>query len=166
MKIPDEVKEQVGERVDRFNRETIRDPDFFYLPRFRGSYVYLDRKEWDVVSHICRLTYSSDIDDWEFAIFKYSSERYDPDEWMFPGVEELDGTVEGAMRAGLAAYPDSVATALEMGGLPVRPAAGPAPRPVGRNDPCPCGSGKKYKRCCWRKRSASSGAARRSTRIS
>ena len=22
------------------------------------------------------------------------------------------------------------------------------PRCVGRNDPCPCGSGKKYKRCC------------------
>ena len=21
-------------------------------------------------------------------------------------------------------------------------------RPVGRNEPCPCGSGKKYKRCC------------------
>lgn len=20
---------------------------------------------------------------------------------------------------------------------------------VGRNEPCPCGSGKKYKRCCW-----------------
>lgn len=19
----------------------------------------------------------------------------------------------------------------------------------GRNDPCPCGSGKKYKKCCW-----------------
>lgn len=27
--------------------------------------------------------------------------------------------------------------------LPVRPAASP-----GRNDPCPCGSGKKYKKCC------------------
>ncbi|WP_367280582.1 SEC-C metal-binding domain-containing protein [uncultured Desulfovibrio sp.] len=24
-----------------------------------------------------------------------------------------------------------------------------APR-VGRNDPCPCGSGKKYKKCCGR----------------
>jgi hypothetical protein len=23
---------------------------------------------------------------------------------------------------------------------------------VGRNDPCPCGSGKKYKRCCALKR--------------
>ncbi len=23
-----------------------------------------------------------------------------------------------------------------------------SPRTVGRNDPCPCGSGKKYKKCC------------------
>ena len=22
---------------------------------------------------------------------------------------------------------------------------------VGRNQPCPCGSGKKYKKCCWLK---------------
>ena len=34
----------------------------------------------------------------------------------------------------------------------------PAPRPekqkkVGRNDPCPCGSGKKYKKCCGRNES-------------
>ncbi len=26
--------------------------------------------------------------------------------------------------------------------------AGQAPRAVGRNAPCPCGSGRKYKRCC------------------
>jgi len=26
--------------------------------------------------------------------------------------------------------------------------AGP---PVGRNDPCPCGSGRKFKKCCWEK---------------
>jgi preprotein translocase subunit SecA len=32
------------------------------------------------------------------------------------------------------------------------PGAQPAPRHdvVGRNDPCPCGSGKKYKKCCGR----------------
>jgi uncharacterized protein YecA (UPF0149 family) len=23
-----------------------------------------------------------------------------------------------------------------------------APQKVGRNEPCPCGSGKKYKKCC------------------
>ena len=34
-----------------------------------------------------------------------------------------------------------------MGGTPARPAAAPH---VGRNDPCPCGSGKKYKKCCGR----------------
>ncbi len=28
------------------------------------------------------------------------------------------------------------------------PGAGERPGKVGRNEPCPCGSGKKYKRCC------------------
>ena len=37
----------------------------------------------------------------------------------------------------------------------IRHADKPAPQPphrskVGRNDPCPCGSGQKYKRCCGR----------------
>jgi Predicted metal-binding protein related to the C-terminal domain of SecA len=38
-------------------------------------------------------------------------------------------------------------------------AAAEAPRPIirgpkiGRNDPCPCGSGKKYKKCCGLKAS-------------
>jgi hypothetical protein len=45
------------------------------------------------------------MDNWGFAIFKYSKEHYDPDEWMFPGVGHVDGTIEGAMRAGLMAYP-------------------------------------------------------------
>jgi tetratricopeptide (TPR) repeat protein len=31
---------------------------------------------------------------------------------------------------------------------------------VGRNDPCPCGSGKKYKRCCLEKDEAAARAAR------
>jgi uncharacterized protein YecA (UPF0149 family) len=38
---------------------------------------------------------------------------------------------------------------------PVSPALGVTPSPapgltpqVGRNDPCPCGSGRKYKKCC------------------
>ena len=30
------------------------------------------------------------------------------------------------------------------------PAPVKADRKVGRNDPCPCGSGKKYKNCCGR----------------
>jgi hypothetical protein len=42
---------------------------------------------------------------------------------------------------------------------PPRPPAPPRPLPrkpevprkVGRNDPCPCGSGKKFKHCCMRR---------------
>jgi len=41
----------------------------------------------------------------EFAIYKYSNERYAPDEWFFPGDQHVNGTIEGAMRAGLEAYP-------------------------------------------------------------
>jgi preprotein translocase subunit SecA len=29
--------------------------------------------------------------------------------------------------------------------------ASPQKKKVGRNDPCPCGSGKKYKKCCYPK---------------
>jgi len=38
---------------------------------------------------------------------------------------------------------------------PPRPATPPKANPsVGRNDPCPCGSGKKYKKCCMAKSTA------------
>ena len=45
------------------------------------------------------------MDNWDFAVFKYSREFYDSEEWMFPGAEELDGTIEGAFRAGQEFYP-------------------------------------------------------------
>jgi uncharacterized protein YecA (UPF0149 family) len=33
-------------------------------------------------------------------------------------------------------------------GSSTKPAPTPTPTKVGRNDPCPCGSGKKVKKCC------------------
>jgi len=42
-------------------------------------------------------------------------------------------------------------------GLPDNEQSDPtADRKTGRNDPCPCGSGKKYKKCCLRKRNGES----------
>jgi len=43
---------------------------------------------------------------------------------------------------------------LDLTPAPVRPRTPPATvkREVGRNDPCPCGSGKKFKKCCINKR--------------
>jgi len=34
---------------------------------------------------------------------------------------------------------------------PIRPILARGKKKPGRNDPCPCGSGKKYKKCCWPK---------------
>jgi hypothetical protein len=104
-RIPDEVRAQVNAIVDRFNETEMRGRHSVYSARFRGSYLYLDRNDWGRVVHVCRLKYNGAMDNWDFAIFRYSREFYDPDEWMFPGGGHVDGTVEGAMRAGLGAYP-------------------------------------------------------------
>ena len=45
-------------------------------------------------------------------------------------------------------YKPSVASP---GAQPQKSKAVSAQKKVGRNDPCPCGSGKKYKKCCGRK---------------
>jgi hypothetical protein len=103
--IPEAIKAQVAARIAAFNRAVLQDPNVYYQPRYQGAFLYLDRCDYGQVARICRLTYTGTLDHWEFAIFKYSDERYAPDEWLFPGSEQVDGTIEGAMRAGLAAYP-------------------------------------------------------------
>lgn len=104
-RIPESIKKQVQDIVERFNKRSIKDPNRSYVVRYRGSYLYLDRRDYGTVGPICRLKFNGKMDDWEFAIFKYSSERYDPGEFFFPGSELVDGTIEGAMKAGLEAYP-------------------------------------------------------------
>lgn len=56
---------------------------------------------------------------------------------------ELDGT---CLRLGVPRIPP--ATAFTADGAPLLGQLSYKPK-VGRNDPCPCGSGKKFKRCCW-----------------
>ncbi len=103
--IPEHVKQWAEEAIQRFNETVIADPNSSYTARYRGGYLYLDRADYGEPSPVARLTYTGSIDKWEFAIYKYSNGRYDAEEWLFPGSECLDGTIEGAMRAGLEAYP-------------------------------------------------------------
>ncbi len=103
--IPDEVRRRVEDVVEEFNRKHLLHEEVRYVPRFRGSFLYLDREVSGRLEPICRLKYTGNFQKWEFAIFKYSSETYDPDEWMFPGSECVNGTIEGAIRAGQRAYP-------------------------------------------------------------
>ncbi len=104
-RITESVREEVVQIVEQFNRDVLRTAAVRYVPRFRGNYLYLDRADYGRQSPICRLKFTGEMDAWEFAIYKYSDERYAEDEWFFPGSQHVDGSVEGAMRAGLEAYP-------------------------------------------------------------
>ncbi|MCX7044587.1 MAG: hypothetical protein NTX50_03740 [Candidatus Sumerlaeota bacterium] len=103
--IPKEVKQEAERIVAQFNQNEFGQCELpRYVPSFRGQYLYLHRDDGFGPRPICRLSYTGDMVGWKFAIYKYSSEAYDPDECWFPGFELLDGTIESAMRAGLMAY--------------------------------------------------------------
>ena len=102
--IPDEIREQVIAIVNQFNADKTWPA---YIPRFRGAFLYLDRVGLhERPLRICRLKWTGKMDAWEFAIYKYSQDKYDPDEWWFSGAGKVDGAIIGAMRAGREAYPD------------------------------------------------------------
>ena len=106
MKIPPEIKTEAEAIVAHFNAATLKNrPAAHYATSFRGAFLYLGHQRGGKFWPVCRLTYSGDMNNWEFAIYKYSDERYDAEDWFFPGSEEVDGTIEGAMHAGLKAYP-------------------------------------------------------------
>ena len=103
--IPDEIRKEVSVIVEKFNQHELKTLDVRYIARFQGRFLYLDRIAYDKKEPVIRMEYFKKINEWEFAIFKWSTEIYDPDEFFFPGSELVDGTVEGAMRAGMKAYP-------------------------------------------------------------
>jgi hypothetical protein len=102
--IPVEAKEKALRDIARFNQEVLADSKRRYVPRFKGKYLYLDREDFGSVGPICRLEYNRRKRCWEFAIYQYSAGRYNPEEWLFPGSDLVDGTLEGAMKAGMKAY--------------------------------------------------------------
>ena len=105
--IPAEVRDEITRIVQKFNKKTFkgREDQVFYFAEIKKNFLYLKRKEYGKLAPVARLTYTGDMKEWEFAIFKWTWDGYDPDEFFFPGAEFVDGTIEGAMKAGLEAYP-------------------------------------------------------------
>ena len=98
-------KEKIKKIIEKFNKKEFRDPEVFYYPEFKRGYLYLMRNEYKKKGPICRLKYYGDMKNWDFEIFKYSSETFTDDIFFIPGAEDVDGTIEGAMKAGLKFYP-------------------------------------------------------------
>ena len=102
--IPAFVRNVVEQAVEDFNRDEISGSGKTYHVRFQGCYVYVDRDDGIGPRPVFRLEYTGDLSDWGFAIYMYSADDYDEEENFFPGVDKLDGTIEGALRAGMKAY--------------------------------------------------------------
>ncbi|MFT5909524.1 MAG: hypothetical protein ACI9XO_001039 [Paraglaciecola sp.] len=129
--IPKEIKIEILKIVEAFNEER----QTAFQMTFRGQFAYLAKSEKQKVNiantfrqmmaqkmgipikklaaqdaptvetKLGRLKYNGQMDNWSFAVFRYSREIYDAEEFMFPGAEELDGSVEGTLRAGMELYP-------------------------------------------------------------
>jgi hypothetical protein len=107
-KIPEDIQEKANTIIDVFNAKVYKKKsgvEFYSV--FKGDFLYLNRKEGERDGPIARLKYNGKIDNWNFAIFRWSNERYDPDEIYFPGSKYLNGSIEGALKAGHEAYPPS-----------------------------------------------------------
>lgn len=105
-KISEDVKEQANKIISEFNTMTFKkNSGIEYYAVYRNGFLYLNRLEGERDGPVARLRYKGVMDNWEFAIFKWSSERYDPDEIFFPGKNHLNGTIEGALKASNEAYP-------------------------------------------------------------
>lgn len=104
--IPQEVKDAAISIIEKYNaRKFKKFPGVSYYAVFKGSYLYLNRKEGYAEGPISRLKYNGSMKDWDFEIFKWSSESYSDDLFMMPGGEFIDGTIEGALKAGDELYP-------------------------------------------------------------
>jgi len=105
--IPKDIRKEVDQIIEDFNnRHFCKKSDrVAYFAEVKGKFLFLKRHEYGKISPVAKLTYTGDMEKWEFTIFKWTREQYDPDEWLFPGAGLFDGTIEGAMRAGLEAYP-------------------------------------------------------------
>ena len=74
--IPKEIQEEIVDKINKFNQKTFRGllKQLSYSPEFKGKYLYLKRIEYGRISPVARLTYTGDINEWDFAIFKWSTD--------------------------------------------------------------------------------------------
>jgi hypothetical protein len=103
-RIPDQVRDEALRVIQQFNQKKLSKTDCRYIPRFKGKFLYLYREDFGKLGPICRLEYIGGKKGWYFAIYKYSKDRYDPEECFFPGSQLVDGTIQGALEAGMEAY--------------------------------------------------------------
>ena len=145
--IRDRMEERYAAREKEFGEETMRELERVALLR------NVDLKWMD---HI------DDMSDLKQGIYLRGYGQHDPVvEYRIEGFEMFDSMIEAIREDTVKMLltvrlrteepkREQVAVPMESGGDGTAPQRPAAKKKVGRNDPCPCGSGKKYKHCCGR----------------
>lgn len=89
VKIPPEAMQRLAAEIER-----IGDPDLELLENV-GRYCYIMHAR----SPLCRLGYRGELDVWDFAIYKYSTQSYAPGTDLFPLYDEIGSCLRMAMNA-------------------------------------------------------------------
>ncbi len=104
--VPIAIQSALGDRANSFCKRELVGMKYRYYPDARGKFIYLVQISADgSLQRLGRLTYEGDVENMDFAIFKFTSGKYDPKERWFPGSQYLDGTIEGALKALMEAHP-------------------------------------------------------------
>ncbi len=101
--VPIALQSILQNRVNAFcNQRLLK---YHYCADARGKFIYLFRLIPAGIQRLGRLTYLGNLENMEFTIFNDLAEKYDPKKRLFPGSLYLDGTIEGALKAVVEAYP-------------------------------------------------------------
>ncbi len=115
IKISEQIREKVEKIVSEFNETILKEYGCKFQSQYKGNFLYLLLDEgFANLAPTLRLKFTGDINDWEFAIFKWSSEKYTTDFDFMPGAEFIDGTIHGAMQAALKLYPPQKKSDIKM----------------------------------------------------
>ncbi|HEY8489864.1 MAG TPA: preprotein translocase subunit SecA [Dehalococcoidia bacterium] len=138
----EEAERQYLRREQELGPETMRALERLVLLRTIDSLWVEHLTEMDEMRRGIGLTAYGQQD----PLVAYKREAYDMFNQLMATIQRL--VAQSIYRVQVAARP--AAAAAPPAGRAARPSAaagGPAVRKVGRNDPCPCGSGRKYKKC-------------------
>ena len=89
LKVPPEAMQRVQEEIERLG-----DPDLELFEKV-GRYCYITHAG----SPLCRLGYRGELDVWDFAIYKWSTQGYAPGTDLFPLYDEIGSCLRTAMNA-------------------------------------------------------------------
>ena len=110
---------------------------------------FIDRVDRDSLSALFHLEVAVAPSTYEGEDLSQVKTRHEEADSYRQAAQAADGQAAAAADAGGPPPPEAAIATQAPPGTPQQPVVKKGPK-VGRNDPCPCGSGRKYKKCCGR----------------